>query len=252
MTITVEKDQVHVPVLASGKGWLVVEKPSGMSVHNEPGADLCSLVAYSVEAHPPFRDELAYDSDFGVHPVHRLDKDTSGAVLLACRPDTFRLCSRQFEEGRVHKRYIALVHGILESPAGEDEWGLWDFPLSKDAGGRLHPAGKGAKLECRTRFRVLRHSAHYTLLECELVTGRKHQIRRHAKLAGHAVVGDERYGTPRSIKYVREQCGFHRLGLHALSITVQVPGRKKPLTVESRKIPPEMQQLLDRDEASTI
>ncbi|QTA85645.1 RluA family pseudouridine synthase [Desulfonema magnum] len=246
---TIITPRAPIPVLAKGKGWLAVDKPCDISVHNEPGTDLCSILKTYIETTPLFSHALNYEPGFGLHAVHRLDKETSGVILLACRPDIFRYYSKQFESRSVQKHYIALLHGKLSVKEGEDKQGLWQWPLSKTPGGRDCPAGKGKRVECRTRFRVLRHTLRYTLAECELLTGRKHQIRRHAKMAGHPVVGDQRYGTRRSLNYLKNHCGFHRLGLHSFSLTVLLPGKKKPETIESRGIPPEILQLSDEDHA---
>lgn len=247
--MTTMKNQISVPVLAKGKGWLIVDKPCGLSIHNDPGADLCSVLKSYIETTPLLYDQLFFDPGFGLHAVHRLDRETSGVMLLACRADVFRYYSGQFETRSVRKHYVALLHGKLSVPGSdEDEWGLWDKALSKDAGGRSCPAGKGRGLRCQTRYRAVRHSPHYTLAECEPLTGRKHQIRRHAKLAGHPVVGDQRYSTPRSLKYLKDKCGFNRLGLHSLSVTVRPPDKSKPEIFRSPGIPLEMQKLLDEDQ----
>ena len=237
----------HIPLLAVGKGWFAVDKPAGLSIHNEPGADLCSILIDHINNTPSFQNQIGYDPNFGLHAVHRLDKQTSGTVLLACRPDILRHFATQFEDRTVKKRYVAILHGKLAPPEKTGGWGIWQWPLSKQAGGRQGPAGKGPRLNCQTRFRVLRYSRHYTLIECEPLTGRKHQIRRHANLAGHFVAGDERYGTRRACNYLKN-CGFHRFGLHASSLTLRLPDFEKPVTIQSLKIPAEMQRLLSEDD----
>ena len=226
MTI-ITKDKISIPVLAKAKGWLVVDKPCGLSIHNKPGADLCSILKSYIESAPLICKQTYYDPGFGIHAVNRLDKETSGVMLLACRSDIFRYYSKQFEKQTIQKHYVALLHGNLQVPEVDNIWGVWDKALSKEAGGRHSPAGKGKLVKCLTRYRVMRHTPHYTLIECELLTGRKHQIRRHAKLAGHSVVGDQRYSTLRSLKYLKEKCGFDRLGLHSMSITIQPPDKSR-------------------------
>ena len=239
-----------ISILAAGRGWLVVEKPPGVSVQGEPGRDLCSVLKSRIGSEPDLRDKIGCDPGFGVLPVHRLDRGTSGVILLACRPKTFSYFAKQFEHHKVRKRYVALLHGELPEPDAEDGWGLWTWPLSKEAGGRFHPEGPGGAAPCETRFRVLRRSAHYTLIECDLLTGRKHQIRRHARLAGHAVVGDARYGTSRSLKFLREEMGFIRLALHSFSLQVLLPGAAAPQVFQSPAIPPEILRLLEEDQGS--
>ncbi len=243
-------DPFSIPILMAGRGWLAVEKPAGLSVREDRGQDLCSLLRSRIETDPELWKKINYDPRFGVHPVHRLDRETSGVILLACRSKTFSYFARQFESRKVRKRYVALLHGELPDPRTEDGWGLWTWPLSKEAGGRRLPEGPGNGVPCETRFRILRRSAHYTLIECDLLTGRKHQIRRHARLAGHAVVGDERYGTHRSLKFLREEKGFSRLALHSFSLEVQPPQAPAPQFFQSPAIPPEILRLLEADPGS--
>ena len=243
-------DPFSISILSAGRGWLMVEKPSGLSVQEEQGQDLCSFLQSRINTDPDLRNKIDCDPGFGVLPVHRLDRETSGVILLACRPRTFSYFAMQFEHHKVRKRYIALLHGDLPEPTAEDGWGLWTWPLSKEAGGRLHPEGRPRAVPSETRFRVLRRSAHYTLIECDLLTGRKHQIRRHARLAGHAVVGDARYGTSRSLKFLREEMGFIRLALHSFSLQVQLPGAAAPRVFQSQAIPPEILRLLEEDQGS--
>ncbi len=245
-------DPYSISILASGRGWLVAEKPSGLSVQEKRGRNLCSVLQSRIEADPGLRRKVDCDPQFGVQPVHRLDRETSGVILLACRAGTFSHFARQFEDRTVRKRYVALLHGELPEPDGEGAWGRWTWPLSKEAGGRFHPEGPGKASPCESRFRVLRRSARYTLIECDLMTGRKHQIRRHARLAGHAVVGDRRYGTPRSFQFLREELGFTRLALHSFSIEVLPPGAPTPRVFQSPAIPPEILRLLEEDRASEL
>jgi 23S rRNA-/tRNA-specific pseudouridylate synthase len=248
--IAMKTDPFSILILSADLGWLVVEKPSGLSVQEERERCLCSVLQSRIETDPNLRHTVGYDSQFGVQPVHRLDRETSGVILLACRPGTFSHFAKQFENHQVRKRYVALLHGELPGPPVEQGWGLWTWPLSKEAGGRLRPEGPGGTTPCETRFRVLRRSAHYTLIECDLLTGRKHQIRRHARLAGHAVVGDARYGTLRSLKFLREKKGFTRLALHSFSLEIQPPRAAAPQAFQSQAIPREILRLLEEDHGS--
>lgn len=245
--IFIVNNNLSIPVLAAGKGWLVVDKPPGLSIHNEPGKDLRSLLQACIKENLSLAAELDCDSSFGLHAVHRLDKEAGGVILLACRTEVFRHYAGQFETGSVSKRYVALVHGTLVCPACEDTWIVWEWPLSRHDGGRLDPAGHKDLVPCRTRLRVLRHSRHYALIECEPLTGRKHQIRRHAKIAGHPVVGDQRYGSNRALRHLRDKCSFTRLALHSMSLTICPPDKDNPETIKSLGIPEEISRLIDRD-----
>ena len=230
-----------------GKGWLAVEKPAGMTVHNQPGQDLCAIVSGIMDDDESVRNRVQPDSNFGIHPVHRLDKETSGLMLLAADPEMFTFFSKQFESHKVKKRYIALLHGLLEIPNKNQSWGNWQWSLTKTAGGRNNPRGSGKRQPADSRYRIITHSARYTLVDIEPLTGRKHQIRRHAKLAGHPVVGDVRYGTTRAANFLRDRFSFTRLGLHSKSLTLQLPGQQNPATIETPDIPSEIKELFDRD-----
>ena len=236
---------MQIPLIALGKGWVAVDKPAGITVHNQPGSDLYTWVFTMVQKEPRLRIQMGMKPGYGISPVHRLDRETSGVILLAGDPKTFRFLSEQFESRQVKKRYVALLHGRLEIPAGEGTWGTWSWPLAKTAGGRRHPQGSGRRLPCETRFRILRRSARYTMVEMEPLTGRKHQIRRHAKMSGHPVVGDARYGSRRSVDYLRRNLGFHRLALHARSLTLTLQKGRDPEKLETPEIPRKMQALID-------
>ncbi|MCU0600103.1 MAG: RNA pseudouridine synthase [Desulfobacterales bacterium] len=240
---------IQIPVLAAGKGWLAADKPNGMTVHNESGRDICSLAAALVQGDPALKSKIAVDPDFGIHPVHRLDKETSGVILLAANREMFRFFSRQFESRQVKKQYVAILHGRLEAPEGNTPWGSWQWPLAKTAGGRQNPQGPSPRQHCETRFRILDHSMHYTMVEIEILTGRIHQIRRHAKLAGHPVVGDGRYGSPRALKYLQLHHAFDRLALHALSLTLYLPDGQTPVAIQTPGIPIQMKELFENDSA---
>ncbi len=237
----------EIPVLAAGKGWVAVNKPAGMSVHNDAGRDLCSRVSVLVRNEAVLRECVDADAGFGVHPVHRLDKETSGVILLALSRETFRFLSNQFEARQVKKRYVSLLHGLLEEPGVGGPWGIWEWALSASAGGRLNPQGSGKLLESCTRYRIMGQSLHYTMVELELLSGRTHQIRRHAKLSGHPVVGDARYGSARALNYLKRNHSFERLALHAQSLTLRFLSGQEPQTIETPTIPVQIQDLFEKD-----
>jgi RluA family pseudouridine synthase len=241
--------EIRIPVMACGSRWLVVDKPCGMSIHNHPGSDLCSLTLAAVRAGnlPAVGRDLA-----AIHAVHRIDRDTSGVVMLAGDPETVALFGGQFAAKSVRKHYLAVVHGRLEGPSTNPDGLDWNWPLTATAAGRNDPMGKGKRMPCITRWRTLAHSLHYSLVECEPLTGRTHQIRRHAKLAGHPVVGDRRYGSKRSLAYLSRHFGFNRLGLHAHGLTLRLPGDGKTTTFQSGGLPEAMRQLLDMDQSVTL
>lgn len=238
------QNHIDIPLIATEPGWLVAEKPCGISVHNDPGKDLCAQITTRIKTDSDLCAKVEYDPGFGLHPVHRLDRHTSGVILLACNHDIFRYYSAQFENRSVRKQYIALLHGKLS----KENNGLWDMPLSKKPGGRRNPNGSGIKQKAETRYCIRRYSRHYTMIECEPLTGRKHQIRRHAKLVGHPVVGDPRYGTTRALKFLKATHGLNRLAMHAGSISIKPPNVTEMITVRSLQLPVEIQKLFEDDQ----
>ena len=155
-------------IIASGPGWLVVDKACDVSVHNEPGRDLVSLVRARIEGDAELVQCLAYEKGATISPVHRLDRETSGVMVLGVDPETARWLSSQFEERRICKQYVAVVHGCFGESIGSQL--IWDRPLSPEAGGREKPAGGGRKVPCTTRIQLLGQSLHYALIACTLVT----------------------------------------------------------------------------------
>ncbi len=236
--------EMELTLISMEPGWIAVEKPCHMSIHNQPGKDLCSIVLSYLENEPGLAGHSGCDFSFGVHAVNRLDKQTSGVVILACRPDTFRFLASQFEKREVEKVYFALLHGNSETG---HETGIWDWPLTKKAEGGKFPQGRGSKVAAETRYRIIATSSHYIMAELSPLTGRKHQIRRHARLAGHPVVGDNRYGTVRSLRCLKSIYNFDRLALHCMSITLKLPGKDFPEMLISPCIPGEIKELFDMD-----
>ena len=236
-----------IHILGLQKGWLAVDKPCGLSVHNDPGNDLVSVMDTRIRSDSSLASHLGILPSFKVHPVHRLDKETSGVILLATNNEVLGSLSELFMKGRVKKNYLALVHGNFDPELTNQGYHVWDFPLSKKAGGRNNPGGKGKLVNCKTRYRVLQQSLHYSLLEIELLTGRKHQIRRHAKLSGHPVTGDTRYGSKKSVNYLRNTMSYHRLGLHCKRLEFIPAGQKKAICITSQNPLIDMDQLLAKD-----
>ena len=208
------KYRVEERVLFIDAEAMVIDKPAGLSVHAGPST------RESLEDHLP-------DLRFGFHrppsPVHRLDRDTSGCLLLARNPKAHRRFSTAFEEGRVEKTYVAALSGV---PDGSD--GVIDLPLAKissrEAGWRMRPDPSGKP--AATRWRLLTVNAGRALVLFEPETGRTHQIRVHAASGlGFPIIGDPVYGG-----------GDGPMLLHALALSM--PRTGKP-AVEARAPLPE-------------
>ena len=179
---------------------VVANKPSGLLVHR--GWDNDDDVALF-----RVRDALGQH----VHPVHRLDRGTSGALLFARTPKAARALARAFEEGRVEKRYLALVRGT------PPDSGLIDYAIEKKEGGPRVPA--------ITRFRVVARSPidRCSLVEAIPETGRLHQIRRHLRHIDHPLVGDVKHGSGEINRRYRAEYKLHRLALHASFLSFDHP-----------------------------
>jgi 23S rRNA-/tRNA-specific pseudouridylate synthase len=246
--VQIDVKSFKIPIIEHGSGWLAVNKPVDLSVHNEPGQDLCSLLNSYFNEDANLSGRIGFDPSFGFHAVHRLDRTTSGLILMACEKAVLSFLGIQFQERAVRKTYHAILHGHLEvSAESDDGWGSWDWPLSRKASGRKNPQGNEKRYPCQTRYKILGRSSHYTLAEMEPSTGRRHQIRRHASLAKHPVIGDKRYSTSRSVKYLKQRVRFHRLGLHAFALELILPDENSPRSITTNTLPSDMQTLFDKD-----
>jgi len=184
-----------IPVLYENDDIIAVDKPEKLASIPERNREKISLLKILTEA----RQQKFY-------VVHRLDKQVSGVILFAKNAETHRYLNHQFEQRKVHKTYLAVVHGSVEG-----ERGIIDKALRRFGSGRMgedHERGK----PCLTEFAVEKRFPCYTLVNVYPRTGRKHQIRAHFFSIGHAIVGDTLYGD-KSL-----QKNFPRLMLHALSI----------------------------------
>jgi 23S rRNA pseudouridine1911/1915/1917 synthase len=167
-----------------------------------------------------------------VHPVHRLDRDTSGLVLIARTPEAHRRLGQQLDARTLKREYLAIAHGVLV-----DDEGLVDAPIGQHPTQKplrvVHPAGEPA----RTRYRVVERYREATLVQLELETGRTHQIRVHLAHLGHPLLGDRQYGR-RGLNRIRRQA------LHAVRIACTHPVTGEALRIEA-PLPTDMQALCE-------
>ena len=192
-------------VLYEDKKLLVINKPAGIAVHG--GSGISHGVIELLRAARPDLKDLSL--------VHRLDRETSGCLVIAKKRSALRALHEKFREGIVEKNYLALVVGDWQF--GEQ---LIDEPLlvTHRKGGERHvivsPDGKAAQ----TRVRLSKTYGKFSLVQCSPLTGRTHQIRVHLQSAGFPIAGDDRYGDPDANKRVKA-LGLARLFLHAQSIS---------------------------------
>jgi 23S rRNA pseudouridine955/2504/2580 synthase len=211
--------RVHESIVYEDDAIIVINKPSGVAVHGGSG-----LSHGVIEALRAARPEAPF-----LELVHRLDRDTSGCLMLAKRRSALTALQELQRRGRIEKRYTALLHGRIRA-------GSWrtDLPLRKNtlkSGERVvtvDPEGKVAV----TRFRVLRRFADASLVEAILETGRTHQIRVHAAANGTPILGDPKYGDAEANRRFRD-LGLRRLFLHALSLRIPWPDESACLLVEA-------------------
>jgi 23S rRNA pseudouridine1911/1915/1917 synthase len=174
--------EIEIPVLARGRGWLAVDKPPGIPVHPVNKVRENSLI----------RVLRRQEEEESLRLVHRLDRETSGVLLVAEDSATASALAREFEGDRVVKEYVAMVRGALELSEG-----VIDLPIGDAEASRIYvrrEAGHGQA--AITEWQVERHYEDRTLLRVRLRTGRRHQIRVHLEAIGHPVLGDVLYGRP--------------------------------------------------------
>jgi 23S rRNA pseudouridine1911/1915/1917 synthase len=206
---------------------LVIDKPAGLAVHPAPGHPGHTLVNAVLAYLPGLVDE-----DYTLRPgiVHRLDKDTSGLILVAKNRVAQANLSAQFKSRSVKKSYIVLVKGKLTP-----ENGVIEAAIGRDPRNRQRMAVVSRGREARTEYHVIKYIGNYTLLEIHPETGRTHQIRVHLAAIGFPVVGDATYG----VKSPR----LSRQFLHASRVGFKLPSTGKYVEFES-PLPPDLSRAL--------
>lgn len=209
---------------------IVVEKPTGVLVHpthyERNGTLLNGLTHYL--------NREGGELFIRPHPIHRLDRETSGLILAAKDQNSSRILSGHFRRRLFEKGYLALVEGRVEADAG-----TIDAPIERDAKAKKWKVTEGGK-PSRSRFVVVGRYADRTLLELEPVTGRTNQLRLHCDHIGHPIVGDRLYGSG----------NYARLCLHASRLGFHHPGTGKRLTFES-PLPDDIRRAFENDEKVT-
>ena len=224
-------EDIPLVVLYEDEDVIAIDKPAGMVVHPAVGHSSGTLVN-AILWHFPDIEGVGEGGRPGI--VHRLDKDTSGIILVAKNSRAHRHLQAQFKDRTIEKTYLALVHGHV-SP----ERGIIDAPIGRHPRHRkrmaVAPADKGR--EARTEYEIIAFYDANTLVAAHPLTGRTHQIRVHFASIGHPVVGDTVYGR-------RDAYRLGRFFLHAHRIRFHRPSDDELVELES-PLPPELQALLD-------
>lgn len=236
---------------------LVVDKPAGMIVNKADSAKnfitLQDWVLKNIKIDTKSKSKEyivdGYDkydefiSRSGI--VHRLDKETSGIILIAKNPETFIQLQNQFKSGKVSKTYLALVHGKVEKPEGEINAPIGRLPWNRMRFG-IYPEGRSAI----SRYKVLKYLANvsakeketFSLVEVYPQTGRTHQIRVHFQHIKHPVFGDELYAGRKTGRKDRQTANRHFL--HAYRIELEYPDTKR--TMFESSLPEELESVLSK------
>jgi len=225
------QQDVAFGVVFTDAAMIVVDKPAGVVVHPAPGNEQGTLVNGLLARFPELRDE---SGDLRPGIVHRLDKDTSGLLVIGRTLGATADLQRQMQARSTEKRYLLLVRGNLK----EDE-GLIDAPIGRDVRNRQRMAVRAGGREAQTRFFVRERFGDWTLVEALLLTGRTHQLRVHFASIGHPVAGDDTYGGGRKPPALARQF------VHAASLRVRSPADGQEHTFAA-PLPHDLQGPLDR------
>jgi 23S rRNA pseudouridine1911/1915/1917 synthase len=225
-------EHIHLDIIFENDDLLVVNKPAGMVVHPSPGHDRGTLV-HAALGHAPEMEGISGEERPGI--VHRLDKDTSGLIVIAKNEKAHRWLQDQFRTRTVEKIYLALVDGKPATPSGRVEASIGRNATKRKLMGVVAP-NKGR--EAVSEYKTIESFHEHTLLEVHPLTGRTHQIRVHMAFLGCPVAGDEVYGKKKST------VSLNRHFLHANRLKIILPGESQPRVFEAG-LPHELQRVLD-------
>ena len=227
-----QAEQIPIDIIFETDDLLLVNKPAGMVVHPSAGHETGTLV-HAALAYSPDMEGVGGEVRPGV--VHRLDKDTSGLILLAKNDAAHHELQQQFKDRSVEKVYLALVDGQPPTPSGRIEAHIGRDPRHRKRMAVVH-SGKGR--EAITIYHTIESFSEHSLLEVHPKTGRTHQIRVHLAYIKCPVVGDREYGRKRPTLPIKRQF------LHAARLTVRLPGEATSRRFEA-PLAPDLEAVLD-------
>ena len=225
--LELEPENIPLDIVYEDEDVIVVNKPQGMVVHPAPGHEDHTLVN-ALLYHSPLS---TINGTFRPGIVHRIDKDTSGLLMIAKNDQAHRSLAEQLKNKTNKREYIALVYGVIK-----ENRGTIDAPLGRNPNERKKQAVVANGRHAITHFQVLKRYANFTLIKCILETGRTHQIRVHMKYIGHPLVGDPLYG-PRKV------IGNTGQFLHAAILGFKHPRTGKEMVFEA-ELPENFQKML--------
>lgn len=227
-------------VLYEDEHLLVCDKPAGLAIHPGSGITGETLVDQA-RAYFERQGLQVAEGEFKPSPAHRLDRETSGVVVVAKTRQAMVRLTEIFTAGEAEKTYLALAKGRFQR-----ETGSIDVRLPERQQTFASKQQRGVNLqEARTHWRKLAGGPEATLLELHIETGRTHQIRRHLDAIGHPVVGDGKYGDFPFNRTAQRQWGLRRMFLHSTRLSLSHPITRKRLVFVS-PLPPELQEVLPR------
>ena len=225
-------ENIHLDIIFENDDLLVVNKPAGMVVHPSPGHDRGTLV-HAILGHVPGLEGIGGEERPGI--VHRLDKETSGLIVVAKNEQAHRWLQDQFRNRSVEKIYLALVDGKPPTPSGRVEAPIGRNSTHRKLMSVVQPEkGRVAVSE----YRTLESFPDHTLLEVHPLTGRTHQIRVHMAFLGCPITGDTIYGKK------KPSIDLDRHFLHAYKLKIILPGEQQPRVFEAR-LPEELDSVLE-------
>jgi 23S rRNA pseudouridine1911/1915/1917 synthase len=226
-----EAEAIPLEVVFENDDAIVINKPAGMVVHPAAGHRTGTLVNAAL-GYAPGMQAVGGEERPGI--VHRLDKDTSGLIVLAKNDSAHHWLQEQFRQRKAEKTYLALVDGEPPTPAGRVEAAIGRDPSHRQ---RMAVVRSEKGREAITEYRVLERFAKHTLLECHPLTGRTHQIRLHCAFLGSPVVGDTVYGLR------KPSLPIGRHFLHAAKLALMLPHEPDARSFEAA-LPPDLEQIL--------
>ena len=227
--MSVKPEKMDIDIVYEDDDVMVINKKSGVVVHPAPGNYSGTLVNGLMYLS---KDLSHVNGEFRPGIVHRIDKDTSGLLIVAKNDKAHRILAEELKEKKIKRKYIALVSGVINHDIGEI-----DAPIGRDPSDRkkMCVTSTNSK-DAITHFRVLERYKNASLIECELETGRTHQIRVHMKYINHPVINDPVYG--------KSNHGEFGQLLHAKEITFTHPTTKEVMTF-SCEVPEEFNKILE-------